>query len=98
MCSKRAPCGTNPRWRGVSILDDPAVQQMDLPLAAFGDARIVRDQEQGGAVPCLMLEQAIDDEPAGGGVEIPRRLIGEQQFRPGDKGTGDRHTLLLTAR
>ena len=45
-----------------------------------------------------MLEQAIDDEAAGGGVEISGRLVGEQQFWLGDKGAGDRHALLLAAR
>jgi acyl-CoA thioesterase I len=98
MRSKRAPRGSDSRWRRAPILDDPAVQQMDLPLTAFGDARIVRNQEQGRAVPCLMLEQAIDDQAAGRGVEISCWFVGQQQFRASDKGPGDRHALLLTSR
>ena len=68
---------------------------MNLPLAALRDARIVRDQQQCRAVPCLLLEEAIDDQATRRGVEISRRLVREQQFRPGDKGAGDRHALLL---
>ena len=37
------------------------------------------DQQQGRAVPGLLLEQAVDDEAAGRGVEIAGRLVGEQQ-------------------
>ena len=84
-----------PRGRAALVVDDPAVTQMYLPLAAFGDAWIMRDQEQGRAVPRLMLEQAIDHQAAGGSVEISRRLVGEEQLWPGDKGAGDRHPLLF---
>ena len=76
MCSKRAPRGSDARRRGTAIRYDATVQQMDLALAAFGDARIVRDQEQGRAVSCSMLEQAIDDQAAGRGVEISRWFVG----------------------
>src|SRR5437016_4356360 len=87
-----------PRGRVALVVDDPAVAHMYLPLAAFGDAWIMRDQEQGCAVPRLMLEQAIDHQAAGGGVEISRRLVGEEQLWPGDKGAGDRHALLFAPR
>src|SRR5215472_3358862 len=98
MRSRRAPRGGNRRWRGARVLDDPAVQQMNLPLAALGDARIVGDQQQGRTVPCLILEETIDDQTARRGIEISRWLVREQQFRSTDKGAGDRHALLLAAR
>ena len=84
--------------RGAPVFDDLAVQQMDLALAAFSHTRIVGDQKQSRAVSGLMLKQAIDDQAAGGSVEISRRFGGEQQFRLGDKGTGDRYPLLLASR
>ena len=96
MRSKHALRGSD--LRGAPIFDDPAIQQMDLALAAFSYARIVGDQEQSRAVSGLMLKQAIDDQAAGGSVEISRRFVGEQQFRLGDKGAGDCHPLLLASR
>src|SRR5271165_6820525 len=45
-----------------------------------------------------MLEQAIDNQAAGGGVEISCWFVGEQQFRFGYKGAGDSHALLLASR
>ena len=75
-----------------------AIDQPDLALAALRQALIVGDQQQGGAVPGALLEQAVDDQAAGRAVEASRRLVGEQQHRPGDEGAGDRHPLLLPAR
>ena len=31
-------------------------------------------------------------------VQVPRRLIGQQELRPGDERAGQRHPLLLSAR
>jgi hypothetical protein len=71
---------------------------MDLPLAAVGYAWIVCNQEQRRAVPCLMLEEAVDDYSAGRGIEISRRFVRQQQIWPGDKGASYRHALLLASR
>src|SRR5258708_33462525 len=96
--SNHPPGSAGPQQPGPPIFDDPTVQQTNLPLATFGDARIVGDQQQGRAVSCLVLKQAIDDQPAGGGVEVSGWLVGEQQLRPGDESAGDRHPLLLASR
>src|SRR5215468_2147489 len=46
----------------------------------------------------MLFEQAINDEAAGGAVEVTGGLVGEQHLRSGDKGARNRHALLLTAR
>ena len=50
-----------------------------------------------GAALGPLLEQAVDDEIASHGIEISGRLVSQQQFGAGNKGAGDRHTLLFTA-
>ncbi len=40
----------------------------------------------------------LDDDAAGGAVEIAGGLVGQQQPGCGDEGAGDRHALLLAAR
>jgi hypothetical protein len=81
-----------------SILDDPAVQQPNLPLAALRDFGIMSDQYQGRGVRGLVFEQVIDHETPGAGVQISGWLVGEQQLRPGDESPGDRDALLFASR
>jgi hypothetical protein len=44
------------------------------------------------------VAQQREDGRARGGIEVPRRLVGEQDRRLGDQRPRDRHALLLAAR
>ena len=68
-----------------ALADDPAVGQVKPALAALGEDRVVRDQQQRRAEPRVLLEQLIDHRLAGRAVEIAGRLVGQQQRRAGDK-------------
>ena len=92
------PRDAGPYRRHAPIFDDPAVGQANQPRAAFGNCRVVGDQQQGRAKAGVVLEQAIDYDAANGAVEISGGLIGQQQLGPGYKGPGDRNPLLLTTR
>jgi len=71
---------------------------MNLSLAPFGHARVMGNQQQGRVEPRLVLEQAVDNEATGGGIEIAGRLIGKKQFWAGNKSASDCYTLLLPPR
>ncbi len=45
----------------------------------------------------MRRSNSAEDFDAGGGVEVTRRLVGEEDIRLIDKGPGDGHTLLLAA-
>ena len=55
------------------------------------------DQHQGRALLAVDLEQQVDDMGAGSGIQVARRLIGQQQLRLIRQGAGDRDALLFTA-
>src|SRR6516225_2275457 len=95
--SQCAPHSTGADRAGAPILDDLAVREVNLPLASFGNGRVMGDQQQGRAEAGVMLEQAIDDNTAGRAVEIAGGLVSQQQFRTGDERARDCHALLLTA-
>ena len=49
-------------------------------------------------VPCRVeLVEQLDDRGARGGVEVARRLVGQQQRRVADDGAGDRDPLAFAA-
>src|SRR6185503_1712157 len=50
--------------------DDAAVGQVQLAVAALGEPRFMGDQQQTGAEPRMLLEQAIDDDASGRAVEV----------------------------
>ena len=53
------------------------------------------DQHQGGAAFTVEFKQQVADALAGMAVEVAGGFIGEQHGRFGNKGTGNRHALLL---
>ena len=77
--------------------NEASVGQIEPALASFGQRRIMGNQQQRRAEPCMLVEQVVDDRLAGRAVEIAGRLVGQQQRRAGDKGARDRDTLLLAA-
>ena len=72
--------------------------QAQLARAACGQAFVMADQDQRGALGVIELEQQVRDHAAGGGVEIAGRLVSEHDVWPPDERPGDRHALLLTPR
>src|ERR1041385_5252967 len=78
------------------VVDDPAVEDRDLPGEARGDLALVRDHDDRRAVRVQLVEQR-EDRLAGGAVEIARRLVGEHDCGPSDERTGDRDPLSLAA-
>jgi len=77
-------------------LQAAVVDAVDV-LAALGQPQIMGDQHQRGAAAGVELEQQVADVLAGALVQRAGRLVGEQDARPGDEGTRQRHALLFAA-
>jgi hypothetical protein len=75
---------------------DLPVPQLDPAVCAAGHVRVVRDQHDRGAGRVELLQQA-EDADAGGRVEVPGRLVREQDRGLADQGAGDRDPLPLAA-
>ena len=77
------------------VADHVPVLELDhAPAHHVDDARVVRGHHDGRAGAVDPVEQR-HDPLAGGGVDVPGRLVGEQDQRPVDEGAGDGHALLL---
>ena len=83
-----------PRRRGK--VDDLPVNHVDLALRAGGELRIMSHHDDSRSVAMQLLDQ-LHDATRHLGVEISRRLVGKQHSRAAGKGTGNGHTLLLSA-
>ena len=77
---------------------DPAVHHANAPPAQLGQPCFMRDQQQGGAAVTTPCEEMVHHLPAGHGIEVAGRLVGEDEGRTVDQGAGDRHPLLLAPR
>ncbi|GAB2515714.1 hypothetical protein GCM10027064_11850 [Microbacterium petrolearium] len=75
----------------------PVRQLDDASLHAVDEAGLVRGHHDRRARRVDLREQ-LHDVGRRGGVEVSRRLIGQQQLRPVHERARDRHTLLLAAR
>src|SRR5580692_185499 len=82
---------------GRRITDDPPVPDLDAPLHGRGHLVVVGYHHDGRAVPVQLVEQ-FQKGRAGGGVQVPGRLVGHDQGGPPGQGPGDGGTLLLAAR
>ena len=80
------------RLRGVG--DHLAVEHANLARHLIGEARLVGDHEDGGAGDVELADE-LDDRCTGGAVEVPGRLVGENDRRAPDEGAGDRNPLPL---
>ena len=69
----------------------------DHPAGALCDVGIVRDDDDRPAALHRELKQEVDDFRARLGVEVSRRLVGEQHVRLVRESTRDCHTLLLAS-
>ncbi len=77
---------------------DFSVAELDRSAGQPGQTGVVRDQDDGQALP---LVEVLEDRPdllAPGRIEVSRRLVGEQDFGPVDQGPGDGHPLHLAVR
>src|SRR5580658_10375070 len=82
---------------GRRITDDPPVPDLDAPLHRRGHVLVVGDHHDGRTVPVQLVEQ-FQKGRAGGGVQVPGRLVGHDQGGPPGQGPGDGGTLLLASR
>ena len=85
-----AACGAR------AVVDDQAVAHPDDPLGVLGDVVFVGDHDDGLARVVEPAEH-LHDLVAGLGVEVARRLVGEDDVRVVDQRAGDRDALLLAA-
>src|SRR3972149_11537138 len=74
---------------------DPAAGETDQPHAAAREHLVVSDENQCRAPLRIEFEYEIDDGGARSGIEIARRLIGEQELRSGYERARQRDALLL---
>ena len=72
----------------------PGRPAANLARQLIGEARIVRDQKDGGAGGVELADE-LDDRCAGSAVEVPGRFVGENDRRMPDEGPGDRNPLPL---
>src|SRR5262245_28394972 len=79
-----------------ALVDDAAVEELDLAVRVVGIARVVRDHADGRAF-AVQLAQEVHDRLAVPRVEVAGRLVGEQDRGPPRERAGDRHALLLAA-
>ena len=75
-------------------MEQPAVSHVDLPRRGGGHIRIVGDEDHRHARRVEVVEQR-HHLGARCAVEVPGRLIGQQEAGLGHQGAGDRHALLL---
>ena len=61
-----------------------------------GDVWLVGDHDD-GCSPAVQPVKKIHDLDAGSGVEVARRLVGQEDCRPVDHGPGNGYPLLLSA-
>ena len=91
--------GTRKRMAG-SVLDgvemDMAMGELDAAVGLAGDVGIVSNHEDGVA-GTVELAKELEDDGFVGFVEIAGGLVGEDELRLIDEGTGNGHTLLLAA-
>src|SRR5687768_16066874 len=73
---------------------DAAVQHLDGAIGAGRDLRIVRNDDDGDALPVQLLKQP-QDLVAGARVEVAGGLVGQEQLRAIYQRARDRHALAL---
>src|SRR5690606_10637398 len=74
-----------------------AVDQGDGAVAGLGQARVVGHHQHRAAELLVEATQQLEHRSCRLRIEVAGGLVGQQQGRAGDQGTGDRHALLLAA-
>ena len=78
-------------------VENTAVFHVDDAVGEIEDTIVVGDHQHGGPLLFRELLQQFDNLASRGAVQRGGRLIGENELRFGDQGTGDRNTLPLSA-
>ena len=76
---------------------DPAIDQGDTSVGSGSDFRAMSDQDDGGFLLAGEPGDEFDDGGAGGGVEVARRFIGEENGGLMNEGAGEGGALKLAA-
>ena len=71
--------------------------RLDDAIHAFDQPRVVRREEERDPQPIAKVIHQVEDRAAGGGVEVRRRLVGEDQRRTVHQRARDGDALALTA-
>ena len=79
------------------VRGDPAVDERDLAAKVLHDLGVVGGEEEGRAELAVEPLHRLQDVVGVLGVEVGRRLVGEDEVGPLDDGPGDGHALALAA-
>src|SRR5579862_7654701 len=81
----------------LAIVYHQAVPELHDARAVLGDVVLVRDEQDGDAALGVELLKNVHDLDAGARVEVPGRLVGQENGRVVDQRPRDGDALLLTA-
>ncbi len=76
---------------------DPAVVEADQAIRPPGEFVIVCDEKQGSPLAAVEIEQHFEDMTAIGAVKVAGWLVRQDEGRPANKSSRNRHPLLLAA-
>src|ERR1039457_5090506 len=71
----------NARRRFAAIAGDAAIDEPDQPLCVGGDVRLVGNEDDGDAILLVQRHEQLHNLVAGVGIEISRRLVGQDEPR-----------------
>src|SRR5476649_1438096 len=74
-----------------------AALEADDALAAFGQLEVVRHEHERRALLAVEAEDELDHGGGGVVVQVARRLVAEEDFRPVHEGPRERDALLFPA-
>ena len=74
--------------RGHPLLDSPLGKPND-PVGMLGDLLIVRDQHHSELALTVQVAEQLEHSLAAAGVQVPRRLVGQENRRPARQCPGD---------
>ena len=84
--------------RRTGLDDPPRVEDRDVVGDRAEDAEVVRDEDHREAVLTAKPIEEPEDSGLNGDVQRRRRLVRDQQLRPGGESAGDRNALAHPAR
>ena len=80
-----------------AVFDNRTRHYLYLPRATGGQQRVVRDEQQRHGAFCLLGKEEIGNLAPGFGIEVARRLVGDQYGGRRCQRSRDGDTLLLSA-
>src|SRR5688500_12323597 len=82
---------------GTCVFDAGPVEEPDGARRAGRERRVMGDENDRRAAVAVELLEELEDSPARRGVEIARRLVGEENLRGVCERPRDSYSLLLAA-